>query len=64
MSKCPLKTSPYVMYVESPNREKISAYDKLQKHYDGHTFEVVSAVFRSLANKKIIGSGTFQKYAS
>ncbi|KAG6903162.1 hypothetical protein C0995_004710 [Termitomyces sp. Mi166 len=40
--------------------EEIAQYDKLKKHYEDPTFEVVSGVFRSLSKKKIIGSGSFQ----
>ncbi|KAG5634401.1 hypothetical protein H0H81_002112 [Sphagnurus paluster] len=40
--------------------EEIAKYDKLKKNYEDPTFEVVSGVFRALAKKKIIGSGSFQ----
>ncbi|KAL4069890.1 structure-specific recognition protein-domain-containing protein [Scleroderma yunnanense] len=40
--------------------EEIAKYDRLKKHYEDPTFEVVSGVFRALSKKKIIGSGTFQ----
>ncbi|KAG5719278.1 FACT complex subunit POB3 [Termitomyces sp. T112] len=40
--------------------EEIAKYDKLKKHYEDPTFEVVSGVFRGLSKKKIIGSGSFQ----
>ncbi|KAG6853928.1 hypothetical protein C0991_012419 [Blastosporella zonata] len=40
--------------------EDIAKYDKLKKHYEDPTFEVVSGVFRGLSQKKIIGSGSFQ----
>lgn len=43
-------------------REDIAKYDRLKKHYEDPTFEVVSGVFRALSKKKIIGSGTFQRY--
>ncbi|PPQ75186.1 hypothetical protein CVT24_010126 [Panaeolus cyanescens] len=33
---------------------------KLKKSYEAPTYEVISSVFRSLAQKKIIGSGSFQ----
>ena len=37
-------------------------YDgKLQKNYNGATYEVVSAVFRGLTQKKITGPGTFKR---
>lgn len=41
-------------------REEVEKYDKLQKHYESMTFEVVSSVFRALSKNKIIGSGSFQ----
>ncbi|KAJ4001674.1 SSrecog-domain-containing protein [Lentinula boryana] len=40
--------------------EEIAQYDKLHKNYECPTYEVVSSIFRALAQKKIIGSGTFQ----
>ncbi|KDR83147.1 hypothetical protein GALMADRAFT_1349439 [Galerina marginata CBS 339.88] len=40
--------------------EEIAKYDKLKKNYEDPTYEVVSSVFRALAGKKIIGSGSFQ----
>ncbi|KAG6850334.1 hypothetical protein H0H93_014607 [Arthromyces matolae] len=40
--------------------EEIAKYDKLKKHYEDPTYEVVSGVFRGLSQKKIIGSGSFQ----
>ncbi|GLB38229.1 putative component of the FACT complex, a general chromatin factor that acts to reorganize nucleosomes [Lyophyllum shimeji] len=40
--------------------EEIVKYDKLKKNYEDPTFEVVSGVFRALAKRKIIGSGSFQ----
>ncbi|KIK26758.1 hypothetical protein PISMIDRAFT_635670 [Pisolithus microcarpus 441] len=42
------------------SEEDIAKYDKLKKHYEDPTFEVVSGVFRALSKKKIIGSGAFQ----
>ncbi|KAG6891514.1 hypothetical protein C0992_005048 [Termitomyces sp. T32_za158] len=42
--------------------EDIAQYDKLKKHYEDPTFEVVSGVFRGLSRKKIIGSGSFQRH--
>ncbi|KAJ6621788.1 structure-specific recognition protein-domain-containing protein [Mycena sp. CBHHK59/15] len=42
------------------DEEEIAKYDRLKKNYEDPTFEVVSSVFRALAKKKIIGSGTFQ----
>ncbi|KAG6878509.1 hypothetical protein C0993_005439 [Termitomyces sp. T159_Od127] len=42
--------------------EEIAQYDKLKKHYEDPTFEVVSGVFRGLSRKKIIGSGSFQRH--
>jgi structure-specific recognition protein 1 len=41
--------------------EEVAKYDKLQKHYESLTFEVVSSVFRGLSRNKIIGSGSFQR---
>ncbi|KIK69671.1 hypothetical protein GYMLUDRAFT_34069 [Collybiopsis luxurians FD-317 M1] len=40
--------------------EEIAKYDKLHKNYESPTYEVVSSLFRALAQKKIIGSGSFQ----
>ncbi|KAF5317558.1 hypothetical protein D9619_013163 [Psilocybe cf. subviscida] len=40
--------------------EELAKYDKLKKTYEDPTYEVVSSVFRALAAKKIIGSGSFQ----
>ncbi|KAJ3838083.1 structure-specific recognition protein-domain-containing protein [Lentinula raphanica] len=40
--------------------EEIAEYDKLHKNYECPTYEVVSSLFRALAQKKIIGSGSFQ----
>lgn len=42
-------------------REEIAKYDKLKKNYVDPTYEVVSSIFRALAGKKIIGSGSFQR---
>ncbi|KAF7364967.1 FACT complex subunit POB3 [Mycena venus] len=42
------------------DEEEIAKYDRLKKNYEDPTFEVVSSVFRALAKKKIIGSGSFQ----
>jgi len=42
--------------------EDIAKYDKLKKNYEDPTYEVVSSVFRALAGKKIIGSGSFQRF--
>ena len=39
--------------------EDIEKYERLKKNYEDPTFEVVSGVFRALANKKIIGAGSF-----
>lgn len=41
------------------SEEDIAKHDKLKKHYEDPTFEVVSGVFRALSKKKIIASGTF-----
>ena len=43
------------------SEEQIATYEKLQKHYESTTFEVVSSVFRALSGKKIVGSGSFQR---
>ncbi|KAF8965979.1 structure-specific recognition protein-domain-containing protein [Flammula alnicola] len=42
------------------SEEDLAKYDKLKKNYEDPTYEVVSSVFRALAGKKIIGSGSFQ----
>ncbi|KAJ6461995.1 SSrecog-domain-containing protein [Mycena vitilis] len=42
------------------DEEEVAKYDRLKKNYEDPTFEVVSSVFRALAKKKIIGSGSFQ----
>ncbi|KAF9529871.1 structure-specific recognition protein-domain-containing protein [Crepidotus variabilis] len=43
------------------NAEELDKYEgKLKKNYEDPTYEVVSSVFRGLAGKKIIGSGSFQ----
>lgn len=42
-------------------REDLAKYEKLKKNYEDPTYEVVSSVFRALAGKKIIGSGSFQR---
>jgi len=42
-------------------REDLAKYEKLKKNYEDPTYEVVSSVFRALAAKKIIGSGSFQR---
>ena len=44
-------------------REELAKYDRLKKSYEDPTFEVVSGVFRALSGKKIIGAGSFQRYA-
>ncbi|KAK7048592.1 FACT complex subunit POB3 [Favolaschia claudopus] len=40
--------------------DEVAQYDRLKKNYEDPTFEVVSSVFRALAKRKIIGSGSFQ----
>ncbi|KAF7298853.1 FACT complex subunit POB3 [Mycena indigotica] len=41
--------------------EELAKYENLEKSYDDkQTFNVVSAVFRALSKKKIIGAGKFQ----
>ncbi|PPQ80406.1 hypothetical protein CVT25_001719 [Psilocybe cyanescens] len=43
------------------SEEDLAKYEgKLKKNYEDPTYEVVSSVFRALAGKKIIGSGSFQ----
>ena len=41
--------------------EEIAKHDRLKKHYEDPTFEVVSSVFRGLSEKKIISAGSFQR---
>jgi structure-specific recognition protein 1 len=41
----------------------VEKHDKLKKNYEDPTFEVVSSIFRALSSKKIIGIGTFTRYA-
>jgi hypothetical protein len=45
-------------------REEVAKHDKLKKNYDDPTFEVVSSVFRALAQQKIVGSGSFQRFCT
>lgn len=42
-------------------REEIAKYERLEKHYEKPTFEVVSSVFRALSKKKIVSTGSFQR---
>ncbi len=44
-------------------REEIAKFERLEKHYEKPTFEVVSSVFRALSKKKIISAGSFQRQA-
>jgi structure-specific recognition protein 1 len=44
-------------------RDEIAKFDRLEKHYEKSTFEVVSSVFRALSKKKIVSAGTFQRQA-
>jgi structure-specific recognition protein 1 len=44
-------------------REEIAKFDRLEKHYEKPTFEVVSSVFRALSKKKITSVGGFQRQA-
>ena len=44
-------------------REEIAKLDRLEKHYEKPTFEVVSSVFRALSKKKIVSAGSFQRQA-
>ncbi|EJC97814.1 SSrecog-domain-containing protein [Fomitiporia mediterranea MF3/22] len=38
---------------------ELAKYEKLQKHYEASSFEVISSIFRALSKNKIIGSGSF-----
>lgn len=49
------------MLYSQKTSEELAKYDKLKKTYEDPTYEVVSSVFRALAGKKIIGSGSFQR---
>lgn len=40
--------------------EEVASYDRMKKHYEDPTFEVVSGIFRALSKKKIVGAGSFQ----
>ncbi|KAI0283941.1 structure-specific recognition protein-domain-containing protein [Russula aff. rugulosa BPL654] len=42
------------------SEEEIAKFDRLEKHYEKSTFEVVSSVFRALSKKKIVSAGSFQ----
>ena len=42
-------------------REEIAKFERLEKHYEKPTFEVVSSVFRVLSRKKITSAGSFQR---
>ena len=42
-------------------REEIAKSERLEKHYEKPTFEVVSSVFRALSRKKITSAGSFQR---
>ncbi|KAI0300315.1 structure-specific recognition protein-domain-containing protein [Russula brevipes] len=42
------------------SEEEIAKFDRLKKHYEDPTFEVVSSVFRALSKKKITSAGSFQ----
>ena len=42
-------------------REEVATYDRMKKHYEDPTFEVVSGIFRALSKKKIVGAGSFQR---
>jgi len=41
--------------------EEVASYDRMKKHYEDPTFEVVSGIFRALSKKKIVGAGSFQR---
>ena len=53
---------PKLLIINWWPREEIAKYEKLQKHYESLTFEVVSSVFRALSKNKITGSGSFNRY--
>lgn len=36
--------------------------DKLQKHYDAPTYEVVSTIFRGLTGRKVTIPGNYRRY--
>ena len=42
-------------------REKVATYDRMKKHYEGPTFEIVSGIFRALSKKKIVRAGSFER---
>jgi len=42
-------------------REEIAKFERLEKHYEKPTFEVVSSVFRALSRKNITSTGSFQR---
>ena len=42
-------------------REETAKFERLEKHYEKPTFEVVSRVFRALSRKKITSAGSFQR---
>jgi structure-specific recognition protein 1 len=58
------RSTPRCQLSDLCTREDVDKYDRLRKHYEDPTFEVVSSVFRALAKKKIIGAGSFQRYVS
>ncbi|KIY46742.1 SSrecog-domain-containing protein [Fistulina hepatica ATCC 64428] len=41
------------------SEQELEKYERLDKNYEGPTFEVMSSVFRGLTGKKIIGTGSF-----
>ena len=42
-------------------KEEIAKFERLEKHYEKPTFEVVSSVFRALSRRKITSAGSFQR---
>jgi len=42
-------------------REDIEKFERLEKHYEKPTFEVVSSVFRASSRKKFTSAGSFQR---
>ena len=54
----------YQVLKPSYRREEVATYDRMKKHYEDPTFEVVSGIFRALSKKKIVGAGSFQRWLS
>jgi len=51
----------WLIVITVGGREEIAKFDRLKKHYEDPTFEVVSSVFRALSKKKITSAGSFQR---